>query len=262
MLTLYLAVAVSTMRFAGLGDTGLGLANASTRENVLAAMAETKSVCNQLHYPLQSGSDHVLAAMHRGYIASRFLERLRDARRLIDDLAVTTDIIVGFPGETEQQFVETLEVVAEAEFDGAYTFEFSPRPGTEAAEFVDRFVDADVVRERYLRLDVIAKRSALAKHEARIGRIESLVDHHRLTQARQSRTDRWPEFKRPRRGLDAVPDPHEQVVVQGLSQALERVADCRLSHGQVAGRPGEVALEHHLIEDPQQIQVEGTEVHR
>ena len=145
------------------------------REDVLAAMAETKSVCNQLHYPLQSGSDEVLAAMHRGYTASRFLERLRDARRLIDDLAVTTDIIVGFPGETEQQFVETLEVVAEAEFDGAYTFEFSPRPGTEAAEFVDRFVDADVVRERYLRLDVIAKRSALAKHEARIGRIEECL---------------------------------------------------------------------------------------
>jgi tRNA-2-methylthio-N6-dimethylallyladenosine synthase len=145
------------------------------REDVLAAMAETPSVCNQLHYPLQSGCDEVLAAMHRGYTASRFLERLRDARRLIDDLAVTTDIIVGFPGETDQQFVETLEVVAEAEFDGAYTFEFSPRPGTEAAEFVDRFVDADVVRERYLRLDVIAKRSALAKHEARIGRIEECL---------------------------------------------------------------------------------------
>jgi tRNA-2-methylthio-N6-dimethylallyladenosine synthase len=145
------------------------------REDVLLAMAETPSVCNLLHYPLQSGSNEILSAMHRGYTAERYLERLAQARALIDDLAVTTDVIVGFPGETEQHFVETLEVFAEARFDSAYTFEFSPRPGTEAAELVDRFVDPAVVRDRFARLDVIAKRNAHANHEARVGRTEECL---------------------------------------------------------------------------------------
>ena len=96
-------------------------------------MAETPAVCEQLHLPLQSGSDRVLTAMRRGYRARRYLERLAAARAAIDDLAVTTDLIVGFPGETDADFDETLAVVAEAEFDSAYTFVFSPRPGTRAA---------------------------------------------------------------------------------------------------------------------------------
>ena len=100
-------------------------------------MAETPAVCEHLHLPLQSGSDRVLAAMHRGYTAERYLERLAAARAAIDDLAVTTDIIVGFPGETDDDFERTLEVAAEAAYDSAYTFIYSPRPGTEAAERVD-----------------------------------------------------------------------------------------------------------------------------
>ena len=111
------------------------------RPETFAAMAETPAVCPQLHYPLQAGSDRVLAAMHRGYTAARYLERLAEARRTVPDLAVSTDIIVGFPGETDDDFARTLEVAAEARFDDAFTFIFSPRPGTEAATMADRFVD-------------------------------------------------------------------------------------------------------------------------
>ncbi len=99
------------------------------RPETIGAMAETPEVCEQLHLPLQSGSDAVLRAMRRGYTAERYLQRLAAARVAIDDLAVTTDIIVGFPGETEDDFEDTLAVCAEAGYDSAYTFVFSPRPG-------------------------------------------------------------------------------------------------------------------------------------
>ena len=145
------------------------------RPETFLAMAETPAVCEHLHYPLQSGSDVVLAAMHRGYTAERYLERLAAARSLVPDLAVSTDIIVGFPGETDADFERTLEVVAAAEYDYAYTFLFSPRPGTEAAEMTDRLVDPAVAGERFQRLRIVVERSALAKHVARIGRVEELL---------------------------------------------------------------------------------------
>ena len=145
------------------------------RPETFAAMASTPSVCEHLHYPLQSGSDAILAAMHRGYSAERYLDRLAEARRVIPDLAVTTDIIVGFPGETEADFERTMEVAAEACFDSAYEFEFSPRPGTEAAEMHDRFVDPKVVNDRFERLRVVLEHSAAIKHEERVGRIEEVV---------------------------------------------------------------------------------------
>ncbi len=122
------------------------------RPEVIAAMAETPEVCNHLHLPLQSGSDATLAAMRRGYTADRYLERLAAARPAVDDLAVTTDLIVGFPGESESDFERTLAVAAEAEFDSAYTFVFSPRPGTRAAAMEDRFLTAEVTAERMERL--------------------------------------------------------------------------------------------------------------
>ena len=103
------------------------------RPETIEAMAVTPEVCEQLHLPLQSGSDAVLRAMRRGYTAERYLEKLAAARAAIDDLAVTTDIIVGFPGETDEDFERTLEVCAEAAYDSAFTFIFSPRPGTRAA---------------------------------------------------------------------------------------------------------------------------------
>ncbi|MEO8265130.1 MAG: tRNA (N6-isopentenyl adenosine(37)-C2)-methylthiotransferase MiaB [Ilumatobacteraceae bacterium] len=145
------------------------------RTETFAAMATTSSVCEHLHYPLQSGSDRVLAAMHRGYTAERYLQRLGAGRAVVDDLAVSTDIIVGFPGETDDDFAATLEVAAAAEYDYAYTFLFSPRPGTEAAEMTERFVEPTVASERFQRLRVVVERSALAKHEARVGRFEEVL---------------------------------------------------------------------------------------
>ncbi len=141
----------------------------------IEAMAKVDAVCEHLHLPLQSGSDRVLAAMHRGYSAERYLERLAAARAAVDDLAVTTDVIVGFPGETEDDFERTLEVVAEAAYDSAYTFLYSPRAGTEAAAWGDRFVPPAVAAERFERLRVVVERSALARHQARVGRIEEAV---------------------------------------------------------------------------------------
>jgi tRNA-2-methylthio-N6-dimethylallyladenosine synthase len=138
-------------------------------------MAETAAVCEHLHYPLQAGSDRVLAAMHRGYTAERYLDRLGEARRVVPDLAVSTDIIVGFPGETDRDFAHTLEVAATARFDDAYTFIFSPRPGTEAAALTDRFVDPVVAGERFERLRVVVERSALAANRARIERVEEVL---------------------------------------------------------------------------------------
>jgi tRNA-2-methylthio-N6-dimethylallyladenosine synthase len=140
-----------------------------------AAMSDTASVCNHLHYPLQSGSDRVLAAMHRGYTAERYLQRLEAGRRQVPDLAVSTDIIVGFPGETDDDFERTLEVAAAAEYDYAYTFIFSPRPGTEAAAMTDRFVAPAATAQRFERLRVVVERSALRKHEARLGRVEEVL---------------------------------------------------------------------------------------
>jgi tRNA-2-methylthio-N6-dimethylallyladenosine synthase len=145
------------------------------RTETVAAMAATPTLCEHLHLPLQSGSDRVLALMHRGYTAERYLERLAAARAAVPDLAVSTDIIVGFPGETEDDFERTLEVVAAAEYDYAYTFIYSPRSGTEAAEWTDQFIDPKVVGERFDRLRIIVERSALAKHQARIGMIEEVV---------------------------------------------------------------------------------------
>jgi tRNA-2-methylthio-N6-dimethylallyladenosine synthase len=145
------------------------------RPETIAAMAETPEVCEHLHLPLQSGSDRVLAAMHRGYTAERYLDRLAAARAAVDDLAVTTDIIVGFPGETDADFERTLEVAAEAAYDSAYTFIFSPRPGTEAAERVDELVAPEVVAERFERLRVVIERSGLARHDARVGRVEEVL---------------------------------------------------------------------------------------
>jgi tRNA-2-methylthio-N6-dimethylallyladenosine synthase len=145
------------------------------RPETIAAMTECESVCEHLHLPLQAGSDRTLARMHRGYTAARYLDRLAAARASIADLAVTTDIIVGFPGETDTDFERTLEVVDDAEYDAAYTFVFSPRPGTEAAAMVDDFVPDHVAQERMTRLVEVVERHALAKHGARVGRTEPVL---------------------------------------------------------------------------------------
>jgi tRNA-2-methylthio-N6-dimethylallyladenosine synthase len=145
------------------------------RSETIAAMAECDAVCEHLHLPLQSGSDRTLARMHRGYTAERYLARLAEARAAIPDLAVTTDIIVGFPGETDADFERTLEVVEVAEYDAAYTFVFSPRPGTEAATMHDDFIDPAVTKNRMQRLTTAVERHALVKHEARLDRDEEVL---------------------------------------------------------------------------------------
>jgi tRNA-2-methylthio-N6-dimethylallyladenosine synthase len=120
-------------------------------DDVIAAMAETPNVCHQLHMPMQSGSDRILRAMRRSYRSDRYLGILADVRAAMPDAAITTDIIIGFPGETEQDFRQTLDVVRAARFVSAFTFQYSKRPGTPAADMPDQ-VPPQVVRERYDRL--------------------------------------------------------------------------------------------------------------
>ena len=139
------------------------------REDVAQAMAETEAVCEQLHFPLQSGSDRILRAMHRGYNRRKYLERLAMAREIIPGLAVSTDIIVGFPGETDEDFEETLEVMAEARFDHAFTFIFSARPGTRAANMTDLFVPDEVIHKRFDRLAELQGRISLERNRALLG---------------------------------------------------------------------------------------------
>ncbi|MFI5044562.1 MAG: MiaB/RimO family radical SAM methylthiotransferase [Acidimicrobiales bacterium] len=145
------------------------------RPVTLAALAEVEAVCEHLHLPLQSGSDRILAAMHRGYTADRYLGRLAAARSGIADLAVTTDIIVGFPGETEDDFEATMAVASEARYDNAYTFIYSPRPGTEAADLGGQFVPHEVATERMARLRTVVERTSLHANQARIGRTEEVL---------------------------------------------------------------------------------------
>jgi tRNA-2-methylthio-N6-dimethylallyladenosine synthase len=141
--------------------------------DVALAMAEVEAVCPHLHLPVQSGSGRVLAAMHRGYNPERYLTKLGLARDAVPDLAVTTDIIVGFPGETEEDFRATLDLVAEARFDGAFTFQFSPRPGTRAAEMEP--VASEVMADRYGRLVALVERLAEESHSARLGMTEEVL---------------------------------------------------------------------------------------
>ena len=145
------------------------------RPETIDAMAQVPEVCEHLHLPLQSGSDNVLSAMHRGYTADRYIEKVDAARRQIPDLALSTDIIVGFPGETDVDFERTLEVAAEVRFDNAYTFVYSPRPGTEAAELVEHFVPAKTSAERMERLRRVIERTSLKGNESRIGHEEEVV---------------------------------------------------------------------------------------
>jgi tRNA-2-methylthio-N6-dimethylallyladenosine synthase len=124
---------------------------AAFTDDVIEAMAETPNVMPQLHMPLQSGSDRVLKAMRRSYRQDRYLGIIDRVRAAMPDAAITTDIIVGFPGETEDDFLETMHVVREARFAGAFTFQYSRRPGTPAA-VLDEQVPAEVVQDRYQRL--------------------------------------------------------------------------------------------------------------
>jgi tRNA-2-methylthio-N6-dimethylallyladenosine synthase len=144
-------------------------------DDVISAMAETPNVCHQLHMPLQSGSDAVLRAMRRSYRAARYLAIVGKVRAAMPDAAITTDIIVGFPGETEADFQATLDVVREARFASAFTFQYSVRPGTPAASMPDQVPKA-VVGERYDRLVALQESIAWEQNRSLVGStVEVLV---------------------------------------------------------------------------------------
>jgi tRNA-2-methylthio-N6-dimethylallyladenosine synthase len=144
------------------------------RAPVISAMAECESVCEHTHLPLQSGSTKVLKAMRRTYGRDRYLALVERLRQAIPDLALTTDVIVGFPGETEADFEETLAVVEEVRYDGAFTFVFSPRRGTEAATMSAQ-VPEEVKHERIERLVERVQRIAAERNRERVGRIEEVL---------------------------------------------------------------------------------------
>jgi tRNA-2-methylthio-N6-dimethylallyladenosine synthase len=144
-------------------------------DDVIAAMADTPNVCHQLHMPLQSGSDTVLKAMRRSYRQERYLGIIDRVRAAMPDAAITTDIIVGFPGETEADFEQTLHVVREARFAGAFTFQYSKRPGTPAATLDDQ-VPKEVVQDRYDRLVALLEEVTWAENRKLVGQtVEVLV---------------------------------------------------------------------------------------
>ncbi len=147
---------------------------AAFTDDVIAAMAETPNVMPSLHMPLQSGSDAILKAMRRSYRSRRFLGILDRVREQIPHAAITTDIIVGFPGETEEDFQETMRVVEASRFSSAFTFQYSIRPGTPAATMDDQ-VPKEVVQERFERLTALQERMSLSENEALIGSLQEVL---------------------------------------------------------------------------------------
>lgn len=200
-------------------------------DDVIEAMAETPNVCPALHMPLQSGSDRVLKAMRRSYRAERYLGIIDRVRAAMPHAAITTDLIVGFPGETEEDFAATLDVVRRARFSAAFTFQYSKRPGTPAAE-LDGQLPKAVVQERYERLVALQEQISLEENRAQIGRTVEL-----LVATGEGRKD------------------------DRTARMSGRARDGRLVHfapGNAGPRPGDVvttvvtdAAPHHLIADGQ-----------
>ena len=198
-------------------------------DDVIAAMAETPNVMHSLHMPLQSGSDRVLRAMRRSYRQERYLSILERVRAAMPDAAVSTDIIVGFPGETDEDFEQTLHVVREARFAQAFTFQYSRRPGTPAADLPDQLPKA-VVQGRYERLVAVQEEISWAENRAQVGRV-----------------------------LDVLVAEGEGRKDGATARLSGRAPDNRLVHfapGGTSPRPGDVATvevtyaaPHHLVAD-------------
>jgi tRNA-2-methylthio-N6-dimethylallyladenosine synthase len=191
------------------------------REDVIRAHAELASVCEHIHLPLQSGSSRILKAMRRTYDRERYLDRVALIREHVPDAAITTDIIVGFPGESEEDFEQTLQVAEQVGYDSAFTFIFSPRRGTEAAEMTEGIVPHPVKVERMERLVEVVQRRASERAQRFVGRtVEVLVEG-------PSRTD--PERQRGRTrhnkvvnfaGLAAAGELTQVEIVKATSQTL------------------------------------------
>ena len=203
---------------------------------MISAHAELEALCEHIHLPLQSGSSRILKAMRRTYNRDRYMARVEQIRERVPDCAITTDIIVGFPGETEDDFRETLEVVDEVGYDSAFTFVFSPRRGTEAAT-LDEQVPHPVKRERMERLVELVQRRARERSQRFVGRtVEVLVEG-------PSRTDPTRLRGRSRHNktvnFDGTADAGETVaveIVEATSQTLsgrERIVS-RLTAGSIA----------------------------
>jgi tRNA-2-methylthio-N6-dimethylallyladenosine synthase len=197
------------------------------REPVIAAMAEAAAVCEQVHLPLQSGSSRVLKAMRRTYDAERYLRLVDRLRAAIPDLALGTDIIVGFPGETEADFAETLRVVEAVRYDSAFTFIYSPRHGTEAADLPDQ-VPEDVKHERLERLVEVVQRIAAERNAGRVGRVEEvLVEGTSRTDAsllrgrtRRNTTVNFAGDARPGELVDVLVEGSTSTTLRGRQAAL------------------------------------------
>jgi tRNA-2-methylthio-N6-dimethylallyladenosine synthase len=193
------------------------------RAPVIAAMAECDSVCEHVHLPLQSGSSRILKAMRRTYDRDRYLRLVDTLRSAIPDLALGTDLIVGFPGETEADFRETLEAAEEVRYDSAYTFIYSPRHGTEAAALPDQVPD-EVKHDRLERLVDVVQRIAADRNAERVGRLEEVLVEG------ASRTDDGLLRGRTRRNTtvvfsgDALPGELVDVLVDGATSTTLRGA--------------------------------------
>ncbi len=227
--------------------------------DVIAAMAETPNVCPQLHMPMQSGSDDVLRRMRRSYRSSRYLSIIDEVRASLPDAAITTDIIVGFPGETEADFQATLDVVAAARFASAFTFQYSPRPGTPAATLPGQ-LPKEVVQERYMRLVTLQEEISWEVNRALEGRVvEVLVSAgegrkdgatHRMSgRARDGRLVHFAPGDRPIRPGDVVQvtvgygAPHH-LVSDGpvLAHRRTRAGDVHESGARPGGAPTGLGL--------------------
>ncbi len=233
---------------------------AAFTDDVIAAMAETPNVMPQLHMPLQSGSDRILRAMRRSYRSERFLGILDRVRAVMPDAAITTDIIVGFPGETEEDFAETMRVVEASRFSSAFMFQYSPRPGTPAAT-MDEQLPKEVVQERFERLQALQERIAGEESARQVGRtIDVLVGEGagRKDGATHRVTGRAPDNRLVHLALptDVVPTAPDDAATS--SGATPWSTDPRLADDldPRMPRPGDVvtvevtrSAPHHLIAD-------------
>ena len=143
--------------------------------DTLKSVNDLNKVTNQIHIPLQSGSDHILRKMQRGYTKKKFYEKVDLAKKYINDVSLTTDVIVGFPGETNSDFNQTLEVLENVKFDAIYMFKFSPRPGTKASEYQDEFIDQEIINERFLKLKELQTEISHKRYKRFIGTEQMLL---------------------------------------------------------------------------------------
>jgi len=143
-------------------------------EKLIKAMRDSSKVCEHFHLPAQSGSNRILEGMNRGYTRGQYLELINKIRREIPEISITTDLMVGFPGETEEDFQDTLNLVKDVEFDGAFTFKYSPRPETSAAKEKDD-VPMKTKKERLAKINEICEKMALEKNRRLVGRVEEVL---------------------------------------------------------------------------------------